>query len=91
MKIKSREVEESNSRGVLKPNQKVNRDDADGLSLFDSQLSTLDFSTRIGHNGPLSQIASVSNATLSIPAASPPTVFAAAGQVDKPRRLRNVA
>ncbi len=40
MKTKSRGVEESRSRGVVNPSQEVKLQDADALSLFDSQLST---------------------------------------------------
>ncbi|SPE33872.1 hypothetical protein SBA2_810020 [Acidobacteriia bacterium SbA2] len=50
MKTKSRGVEELRTRGVAKPNQGVTRQDADCLSLFDSQLSTLNCLTRIRRN-----------------------------------------
>jgi len=40
MKTKSRGVEESRSRGVVNASQEVKLQDADALSLFDSQLST---------------------------------------------------
>ena len=41
MKIKSREVEELSSRGVVKPNREGKLYDGDSLSPFDFQLSTL--------------------------------------------------
>jgi len=50
MKTNSREVENSRSRGAVKPDQEVRRGDAYGLSLFDFQLSTLNCLTLIRRN-----------------------------------------